>query len=597
MSWRAAGALAAVALFAPAAAVAHPCASANVKAAAASSFLSVNSAGWVGMHPAGRRARVRRRGRPGDVDARQGGVRGLTVADDPTLEQVAAEFEHSPNMTPIGYSRAHVPTSGTGSGAINSDLAFQGKYAYQGTYTGFRILDIENPADPKQLVNYTGCTTGAGRHRRPRQHPRALRGTPRSTPPAPPRSPAAARSSARASRASTSSTSPTRRTRRWSTSTTTAAGDQGLRLAATGTPGGPAAARTPRPPSRTPPRGYLYIYNGGSTGTCTWMDILKIKISDPTEPSTSSARRPARQCHDNTVFLNGADSRASCAGGNGISMFKFDATIDPTLPGGIENPILLWTKPMTGVGDRPLRPRSATTARPSSSAMSRAAASARSARPPARPSTVAVLPERRDRRPDRHAHAPAAADQPRELHLAQLQHRADQGRQLPRVRQLPGRHQRDRLHAAGRAEGRRLRRPEAAAQRPPTAATVSPTAATGRPTGTTARSTRPTSTAASSSGTSTTRSPTAPTRSRTRTRRRRSARSRPTTSPRRSRRPTRAPATCRAHRPGRVRVRRRGPGRRVVHALDDEPRHVDDRQRTRTRSPPSTRPATRRSRP
>src|SRR5689334_7595032 len=45
-----AGAMAAVVLFAPAAAVAYPCASANAKASANSSFLSINSATWVRMH-------------------------------------------------------------------------------------------------------------------------------------------------------------------------------------------------------------------------------------------------------------------------------------------------------------------------------------------------------------------------------------------------------------------------------------------------------------------------------------------------------------------------------------------------------------------
>ena len=59
-----------------------------------------------------------------------------------------ARLSVPPNLTPIGYSARVVPTSGTGSGSINSDLAFQGNYAYQGTYTGFRILDISNPADP-----------------------------------------------------------------------------------------------------------------------------------------------------------------------------------------------------------------------------------------------------------------------------------------------------------------------------------------------------------------------------------------------------------------------------------------------------------------
>ena len=78
------------------------------------------------------------------------------------------------------------------------------------------------------------------------------------------------------------------------------------------------------------------------------MDVLKIKISDPTQASYVKQAPSGRSCHDNTVFLNGADSRATCAGGNGITMFKFDATIDPTLPGGIENPVQLWSKQLVG---------------------------------------------------------------------------------------------------------------------------------------------------------------------------------------------------------------------------------------------------------
>jgi hypothetical protein len=35
---------------------------------------------------------------------------------------------------------------------INSDLAFQGKHAYQGSYDGFRIVDISAPGNPKQVA-------------------------------------------------------------------------------------------------------------------------------------------------------------------------------------------------------------------------------------------------------------------------------------------------------------------------------------------------------------------------------------------------------------------------------------------------------------
>ena len=54
-------------------------------------------------------------------------------------------------------------------------------------------------------------------------------------------------------------------------------------------------------------RGNLYIYNGGSSGTCTWMDVLKIKMSDPTDATYVKQAPAGRQCHDNTVFLNGAE--------------------------------------------------------------------------------------------------------------------------------------------------------------------------------------------------------------------------------------------------------------------------------------------------
>ena len=30
-------------------------------------------------------------------------------------------------------------------------------------------------------------------------------------------------------------------------------------------------------------RGFLYVYNGGSSGTCQGIEIFKIKISDPSE--------------------------------------------------------------------------------------------------------------------------------------------------------------------------------------------------------------------------------------------------------------------------------------------------------------------------
>jgi hypothetical protein len=69
-------------------------------------------------------------------------------------------FDYSRNMFPLGFSERTVSTSGPGSGTFNSDLAFWGKQAIQGTYEGFRIIDVSAQARPREVVNYTGCAPG-----------------------------------------------------------------------------------------------------------------------------------------------------------------------------------------------------------------------------------------------------------------------------------------------------------------------------------------------------------------------------------------------------------------------------------------------------
>jgi hypothetical protein len=43
--------------------------------------------------------------------------------------------------------------------ATQSDLAFQGRYAYAGTYSGLRVIDISKPGSPEQ-VSFTPCNGG-----------------------------------------------------------------------------------------------------------------------------------------------------------------------------------------------------------------------------------------------------------------------------------------------------------------------------------------------------------------------------------------------------------------------------------------------------
>lgn len=56
------------------------------------------------------------------------------------------EIVHSPNITHL----ANVPKDALQ--GLNTDLAFQGKYAYAGNYDGFRIFDISNPKSPKTVA-------------------------------------------------------------------------------------------------------------------------------------------------------------------------------------------------------------------------------------------------------------------------------------------------------------------------------------------------------------------------------------------------------------------------------------------------------------
>jgi LVIVD repeat len=63
-------------------------------------------------------------------------------------------FEYTKNMKPQGYS----PRA---TGITNSDLAFWGDLAFQGSYDGFRIIDIKNPKDPQEIV-FQPCNGNQG---------------------------------------------------------------------------------------------------------------------------------------------------------------------------------------------------------------------------------------------------------------------------------------------------------------------------------------------------------------------------------------------------------------------------------------------------
>ncbi len=80
-----------------------------------------------------------------------GAVLPLTAgAVPPSAAQATATFEYTKNLHPLGYSAREIPLDNTvpGAGSFNSDLAFWGNTAVQGTYAGFRLINVEEPDNP-----------------------------------------------------------------------------------------------------------------------------------------------------------------------------------------------------------------------------------------------------------------------------------------------------------------------------------------------------------------------------------------------------------------------------------------------------------------
>lgn len=76
------------------------------------------------------------------------------------VAEAVSSFIYSKNMHPLGYSARTVPLTDAGSGLFNSDLAFWGRTAYQGTYEGFRIIDVTEADNPVEVKNFTDCVGG-----------------------------------------------------------------------------------------------------------------------------------------------------------------------------------------------------------------------------------------------------------------------------------------------------------------------------------------------------------------------------------------------------------------------------------------------------
>ena len=77
------------------------------------------------------------------------------------VERATATFDYTSNMRPIGFSARTVPLDNfrPRQAVYNSDLAFWGETAIQGTYAGFRLIDIDHPDRPDEIVDWEDCAS------------------------------------------------------------------------------------------------------------------------------------------------------------------------------------------------------------------------------------------------------------------------------------------------------------------------------------------------------------------------------------------------------------------------------------------------------
>ena len=249
-----------------------------------------------------------------DMDAQAG--RGWFNGTPPN------EYDKTRNMRFLGFSSRPAPEFAQ----FNSDLAFQGTRAYQGSFQGFRILDVRNPFNPREIVNYQDCQHPSG------QGDVVIYGD------------VLTRSW------DSASTNGMPSPEGWPCGDTIVPpGKQGLHVFDVSDPTAPDAVKfielacgshtaTGVP---DPENGRLIVYSTPSDGNCDGIDVISIPLDDPgaAEYVRFAAAADLIACHDTGVIL-GRVMRAACAGGQGFAVWSLGGNAG----GSLDDPKLLYTK-------------------------------------------------------------------------------------------------------------------------------------------------------------------------------------------------------------------------------------------------------------
>ncbi|HSK16816.1 MAG TPA: hypothetical protein VK915_11685 [Gaiellaceae bacterium] len=248
----------------------------------------------------------------------------------PAAAEATASFEYSQNMHPLGFSPREIPLANAepGAGSFNSDLAFWGNTAVQGTYAGFRLIDVSAPAQPREIINWEECNS--------RNNTQGNQGDiviwgdilVRSwNSPAP-------------SGGSMCGDMPV------------APGEEGVHIIDISDPTNPdVIAFVDLPCGSHTDTGVpdlandrLILYSNPSGGVCPWIDIVEVPLSDPANPVYHGPLLGGRPCHDTGVILGDA-MHMGCAGGNGFTLW----TIDPADGASLTSPIQTASVSIPGV--------------------------------------------------------------------------------------------------------------------------------------------------------------------------------------------------------------------------------------------------------
>ncbi|HEX9644702.1 MAG TPA: hypothetical protein VGC11_11990 [Acidimicrobiia bacterium] len=246
----------------------------------------------------------------------------LAMVATPLWLPATAGAEHkddprSRNMHPLGHivEPASLLNPDVGNPNIHTDIAFWGKYAFQGTWLGFNIRRIAAPGHPKQ-VSFTPCEGNQGdvvvwddilvrSWNSPAAGTETCDGEP------------------------------------------VAAGFEGLHVFDVSNLEDPVLVASVETecgshtatgvPDKANDR--LLIYNNSSSGACPGLDIVEVPFDDPASASLLRFEAAERQCHDTGVILGDA-MLAACAGGDGYTLWSLGGPAGGTL----EDPEFLYSR-------------------------------------------------------------------------------------------------------------------------------------------------------------------------------------------------------------------------------------------------------------